>query len=351
MEMERRGRIAEVEAGIAEFLFRHRRKVLAFFGLVTLLFLYGLTQRLSVRVILEELVPPAHPYVRLQREFFHLFGGVDTFLVEVRVKQGDVYNTAFLERLKRITDDIAYYPQVRRALVASITQRKMKGISYEGQDVIRVESLAYPEVPQTPAEVLRLKRHIETNELYRGVLVSRDGKAALIVGDMVENPDYAKFFAFLQRLKQREEKDGKVVLHMAGRPILYGWIYHYLPELRRLSIVSVGVILALLLLFFREITGLTVPIVCAIITTIWGLGFCGLMGINFNPLMLVLPFLVGAPAVSHSVQITKRYLEQLYVTGGDKEEAGAFRKKQRLTTKILDLRSGRIMAGRSSLPW
>jgi predicted RND superfamily exporter protein len=63
------------------------------------------------------------------------------------------------------------------------------------------------------------------------------------------------------------------------------------------------------------------PIVLGICTTLLGLGFIGWTGINFSPLTFVLAFLVGARKVSHAIQITSRYLEELHLNAYNKEKA------------------------------
>ncbi len=54
---------------------------------------------------------------------------------------------------------------------------------------------------------------------------------------------------------------------------------------------------------------MVVPILSTLLGCIWGLGFCGHLGFNLEPLTLVIPLLITARALSHSVQITERYFE------------------------------------------
>ena len=44
-------------------------------------------------------------------------------------------------------------------------------------------------------------------------------------------------------------------------------------------------------------------------TVIWGLGFTGWVGITFDPLILVIPMIITARAVSHTVQMAERFFE------------------------------------------
>jgi predicted RND superfamily exporter protein len=63
------------------------------------------------------------------------------------------------------------------------------------------------------------------------------------------------------------------------------------------------------------------PLVNAFILTIWGLGFVGFTGVNFNPLLYVLAFLVGARMIGNSHQIAYRYFEELDSSNGDRTTA------------------------------
>jgi len=44
-------------------------------------------------------------------------------------------------------------------------------------------------------------------------------------------------------------------------------------------------------------------------TVIWGLGYTGWRGITFDPLILVIPMIITARAVSHTVQMAERFFE------------------------------------------
>ena len=56
------------------------------------------------------------------------------------------------------------------------------------------------------------------------------------------------------------------------------------------------------------------------ISAIWGLGFAGLAGFNIDPLLLVVPILLSARALSHSCQCMDRY-HQEYAVIGDKHKS------------------------------
>src|SRR5258706_15901222 len=64
-----------------------------------------------------------------------------------------------------------------------------------------------------------------------------------------------------------------------------------------------------LVLHFRNIAGVVTPLVVGIVSAVWGFGFAGLLGYNLDPLIIVVPVLLVARALSHSVQMCERYFE------------------------------------------
>jgi len=72
-------------------------------------------------------------------------------------------------------------------------------------------------------------------------------------------------------------------------------------------------------LFSDQKRGMILPIIAAIVSAVWGLGFLSLLGYNLDPLVLVFPFLIAAMAASHSVQVIKRYTEEAHHIGDVKE--------------------------------
>ncbi len=305
---------------LGQYFLQYRYWIMAVTAALTLLFMYGLGRHLSVKVLLEEMVPPAHPFVKLHLEYESQYGGTSSVIVSLVVKDGDIFNAATLQKIKRINDEILFNTNVRRALVSSIAQRKSKVAKGHAGGTVDVSALMWPEIDTTPEGIARLKHNIFTNDLYNGALVSKDGKAIMIIADCWSNIDYSEFFNFIQQLKEKEE-DANTTIHVAGRPMLMGWIYHFMPGLLVIFAATAIFIVFAVALIFRNIIGIVIPMLAGALSAVWGFGLIALCGVNFNPLMVVLVILVGARALSHSVQTTRRYLEELYIADGDRMKA------------------------------
>ena len=289
--------------------------------IITGVLIYGISV-MSVKVVLEDMFPFGHPFVKLHKEFGSQFGGASTILVAVKAKNGNIFNTPFLTKVKDITEDITYREEAMSLLTTSIALRKLKSIRGYSGGRVEMNGLMWPKLPDTEEELSELKENIFTNPTYSDVLVNKEGTATLIIAEMKEGIDYEKLFTFFQGLKQKYE-DENTSLHMIGKPVLLGWIYSARHQMLLLFGISILILMLFLFLVFRSWQGMLVPAGIAFLSSIWGLGIMGLVKVNLSPLLFVLVFVVGARALGQSIQMTQRYFEELPICGWDKKLACA----------------------------
>jgi predicted RND superfamily exporter protein len=97
---------------------------------------------------------------------------------------------------------------------------------------------------------------------------------------------------------------------IAGEPRLYGWIYYYANDVFWILVVTYLIEWVLRWMYFHDWRGSLRPTLTGVLAAIWGLGFIHLIGFALDPLMLVVPFLITARAVSHAIQMHDRYYEE-----------------------------------------
>jgi len=302
------------------FMTRHRLAVLVCSLMVALLLSYGM---LIIRgeVILQDLFPYDHPYLKLHARFSEVFGsGGSGVAIALKAKQGDIFNRRILTKLQAMTAEVELWEEVYRFLTVSIASRSVKVVKALGKGEIIIEPLMWPDIPSNPEDMALLKKHIFSDPTYNGTLVAGDGTAALLLTEFKENISYARVFLLLRQLAEKYTDD-ETSVHFIGFPALMGWIYSYTPQIILVFAVSIGIMIVILFLIFRNLTGMVAPIAFGTICTGMGIGFIGWTGINFSPLLYVLAFLVVARMISHSVQITCRYFEEYQASGGDKIQA------------------------------
>ena len=275
--------------------------------------------KIKNEVILQDLFPYDHPYLKLHARFSEVFGGGGFgVVIAVKSKAGDIFNAKTLGKIKAITDELVLWDEVYRVLTVSMASNSVKVVKTLAKGEIVIDSLMFPEIPQDDTEMQLLKKHIFSNPSYNGSLVSGDGTAALVFTQIKENVAFEHVFTRLRSLDKRFS-DKQTSIHVVGYPMLLGWIYSHKVQMYWVFAISVGFMIAILFAIFRNLVGMVTPIAMALICTCLGLGFIGWTGINFSPLLYVLAFLVGARMLSNSVQITHRYLHEYAILGGTVE--------------------------------
>lgn len=303
---------------VAIFIVEKRAVIFGLIAAATLCFAY-LSIKIEMYTAFSDLLPADHPYVRVHNRFWKTFGGANVVLLSVEVTEGDIFNVPVLEKIKKLTEVIEQTPGANNYQIFSIARQKVKDVRATAWG-IEVEPVMWPDVPREPEAIERLRDVVYANPTIVGRLVSEDGKAALITAAFHEERlDYAALFRRIQRAIQASE-DGNTRVFAAGEPILYGWIYHHLGSISLIIALTCLSMLAILVLYYRNLNGVMIPLISALITFIWGTGFTALMGYNFEPLILVVPFLIAARTISHSIQFRERFFEELE-RHGDKEKA------------------------------
>ena len=303
---------------LAEFIVRRRLPILLVIAVLTLFFgTHAL--RVEMYTVFSDLLPRNHPYINVHNEFRRIFGGANLILLSVEVTEGDIFNFKTLENIKRLTEVIELTHGVNNYQIFSIARQKVKDVRGSSWGVV-VKPVMWPDVPKTREGLEQLRFAVYANPAIGGRLVSMDGKAALITAAFHEERlDYPRLFRRIRKaIEEVEDENTKV--YAAGEPILYGWIYHHLREIAVIIGLTCFTLLALLVLYYRNLNGVMIPVISALVTFLWGTGFTALLGYNFEPLILVVPFLVAARTLSHSIQFRERFFEELERCG-DKERA------------------------------
>lgn len=273
---------------------------------VSVFFAYHAREGLSLRVVLEEMLPVERGNVQLIQRFGTQFGGANTTLIALETNQGDIYDPQFLRTYMKLSDEVYFYPDSIRHLVQSLALRKTKAVAGSGGR-IQIDALMWPRVPENDEELERFRRNVKTQ--YQGLLVSDDERSAIIIADFKDSVDYEDLVGFIDQMRVEAEAQG-ITLYAAGRPVLLGNIYKALDNTLLILAASVLLVGLILLAYFRNWIGVFVPMLSAGTATSWGLGAMGLVSYNLDPLLILLPAFIFAIVLSHSVQFISRVFEE-----------------------------------------
>ncbi len=356
----------------ARFIVRHRFPVALFLIFTTLFFLYPTVNAIVrayglrlpgpiVRVDTSARAQyPDHPFIHAQDKFAKRFGGSSLVAVGVIVKDGNIFTPETLQKIHRITravDGVGFDSQTeaREELREQLEERELspekllkeldtrfppypvnhdqvRSLAHSSTRVVQIEpdgsitsDILMSDVPETQEEADKLREVVLQNppRIY-GRLVSLDEKGALITAGFVTDrlssrEVYQAVFDHVQAIKAAEEDD-RHAIYISGEPTHVGWILKHAYEIGVFVGLTVLIVFALLLGYFRRLHGVLIPFIAAIATVIWGTGFTGWMGITFDPLVLVIPMIITARAVSHTVQMAERFFEDFEVLAAQMDD-------------------------------
>ena len=230
---------------LCAFIVRHRIIVFLVVLLGAAVFASG-AARIKSEVILWELFPYDHPYLKLHAKFAQIFGtGASNAVIAVQVKKGDIYNKETLTKISEMTREIELWDEVYRILTTSMASLSVKVSKALAMGEISLAPLMFPAVPETEEEIAILKRNVFSSPGLHGTLVSENASAALIITMFKENISYEKAFEVLRDLQARYE-DENTSIHIIGFPMLMGWIYSYKSQMYVVFALSVAFMLLIL---------------------------------------------------------------------------------------------------------
>ena len=293
---------------VAIKVIKYRILILTIIIILTGFFAYH-TFLIDFRTDFNDLLPHEHPYVKIHKKYRDRFGGANITTIVLEVKNGDIYNLKTLQKIQNINKAMYYIPNINNLQVTSIADRKVKDIVSDAEGLYR-SSIMWPELPKNEEEIQKLKERIVGNAGIYGQYVSLNNKMLLLYADFWEKAiDYRIIFQKLREIVEKESDENHII-HMAGEPVLYGWVYHYFPQMLRIFGLTMLVVLALLFIYIRSWRGMLLPVIACLVSAVWGMGFAHIMGYNFDPLIMVIPVLLSAMVISHGVQFVVRFEQE-----------------------------------------
>lgn len=305
---------------LGDKLIDYRHPVAIVVLLVTGLFAYWGFQ-LKLVTSFSDLLPQNHPYIQIHNRFSGSFGGANNIMVMLEVKDGTIFNPETLNKIWKMTEGLDKVYGVNHNQIDSIAHRTVRYLKVAAGGTMRAQPVMTGEV-KTQDEANLIRRNVHNSENIYGLLVSLDDKAALIRANFIEGKlDYRRIFEEVNANVVDPFGDANTTIYVAGEPRLYGWVYNYAGDVFFILVVTYCIEWVLRWMYFHDWRGALRPTITGLIAAFWGLGFIHLIGLALDPLMLVMPFLITARAVSHAIQMHDRYYEEFEKSGWHKRRA------------------------------
>ncbi len=317
----------KVATTLEQLIFGHRKMIIVFFLLLTVIFSYSLTH-LKVDASFNKMLPLQHEYMQTFLQYKDEFGGANRVIIALSVSQGDIFTAEFFETLKLATDEAFFIPGVDRARVSSLFTPDVR-FTKVVEDGIAGGNVIPADFKPTEAGLKQVKENILKSNVV-GRLVANDFTAAIISLSLLEiDPntgqelDYIKVAQLLEeRIRQRFSSQhiqldidssiaGKDV-HIIGFAKMIGEIHQGASAVKLFFLVAL-VLTAVLVFFYMQSLTLTVlTLSCSLMAVVWLLGLLPMLGFGIDPMSILVPFLVFAIAVSHAVQMISAVRVELF---------------------------------------
>ncbi len=291
----------------ARFLVRRAWLVLFAVALATLWIGMGLRQ-LRTEFNIEASLPAHHPLVEIDRKIRKQFGGHNTVIGLIVPRQGDVWRTDVLDVVQQATFAALHLEGIMAQNVISLAAPSVRVVD-DTDGRLEVDYLMH-DVPQTPEAIAALRAKVDDDPQLRGMVVTPDQAGAVLVMDFWDGN--ASIDIAHRVLAMRDQfRDQPVDFYFAGEPIVALTDVEQSQEVAWRIPATFLVIAIMLLISFRSVQGMVIPMLTAVLSVIWGLGLMGHTGLVIDTWNVATPVLLIAVAAGHSAQMLKRYIEEI----------------------------------------
>ena len=310
---------------IAHGLFKGRRALMVIFAIATLFFAWQMSL-LKTDASFEKMIPVSHPYIANfldSRDDLRGLGNSVRIIVETT--EGDIFTREFQELLKQVTDEAFYLKGVDRSALQSLWTPNVRWMEVTEEGF--VGGAVIPDDYDGSERTLARLRENTLKSGQIGRLVANNFKSAIINAPLVETDpstgarlDYHKLSQDLESLVRDKYQSETIKIHITGFAKLVG------------DLIDGATMVGVFFLVAFVITGITLfaysycprltfaSLLCSSVAVVWQMGLLKLMGMGLDPYSMLVPFLVFAVGISHSVQITNGFAHSTY-TGLPRRQA------------------------------
>ena len=297
----------------ARFIVRSRWLIVLLVFIIT--FLTG-TQldKLHFDTSITRFLPEHDPVIDYFREVDDIFEGANLTLIGLETN--DVFTSQNLVAIQALTGELEKIPGLGQVTSLSniIDIRKIEG-------GIEAKALIDPsDIPDDPERITALRKYVLQKDMYRGSIVSREGKATIIITKHLVDSDQPRAF---QEIMGATKK----VLAQYPHDITHAYFAGLTPQMHYIEqilihdfqiLVPAIIFLVTFVLFlnFRSLRGILLPLLTVLFATIWIMGTMAFLG---RPLTLAhntIPILLIAVGSAYGIHIVNRYYEEVTTAEG-----------------------------------
>lgn len=294
---------------LEDFFFRYRGTTIV--ALLVLTVVMGfLASRLHMSAGFDKQLPVGHEYTDTFFQYRTQLFGSNRIMVVVRARDGNIWTTEGLKKLHEVTEAVLYLPGVDRRSVQSLwtPNTRVYELTEEGFQAEDVIGGTVTPDALDQEKLSRIQDRVGRGG-YIGSLVANDGKAAMIVADLLEEDpvthqklDYLDLASKLEHDVRGKLETPEHEIEIVGFAKQIGDIADGAKGVAIFFALAMVLTVLAVYWYCRSVLLTMLPIVCSSVSVVWQFGTLTLLGFGLDPLAILVPFLVFAIGVSHGVQ-------------------------------------------------
>jgi len=336
----------------ARFVLRHRWAVIAFLFAATLLAAFYVSE-INLRNDPDSLLPLSNPYIATNLYAERAYGMGNIMVWGLKVKEGDIFQPWFLRLASDLYRDVSALDYANTDNFTGIASAKVRNLGLNedgGLDFTRlIPGNGLSDDPQIAAEQLAffrsgLQKHLVlepllvyyedadgqkcemldadgrmSNESIARVHKACTAKGTFIIGDFGNEmkDHHVEWIEQVQALMADYELryGDRVEFLISGEPYFLATMVQELWNKVWLFGVSLVIVLVVLWYQFRHWSCAVLPLVGVGMTIVLTLGLMGYTQFKLTTMMMLTPMLLLAIGIGHSMQITRRFMQELHSSG------------------------------------
>jgi predicted RND superfamily exporter protein len=322
----------------ADFVIKFRLPLMLILLLVSIVAALQI-KHLDMRNDPDTLLPPTNRYVATNLYAEHNFGMGNLMVFTLRVNEGDVYQGWFVNKVQEVHKRLVGLAEARESNFIDIAAKKIKYMGADENGLVfkrLIPTAGISDDPQQAAQQLAfLKEGIEGNPVIGPMLVGFEdaqgnkcefsekdeknctAKSLYIIGDYTDDVKaiYLPWVRQVRAMMDEYGEDDRYELLVAGEPYFLAWMLADLVNKWWLFVISFAIVIAALWFEFRNWRGSLFPIIGVGSTIILTLGLMGFTAFKLTTMMVLTPMLLLAIGIGHSVQVTRRFMQEQAKSG------------------------------------
>ncbi|NLD99350.1 MAG: RND family transporter [Fibrobacter sp.] len=257
-------------------------------------------------------LPENNPHRKTFDVLSEQFDKSDGIIIAATVKKGFIYQKENLEALKKLNDALVTIDSVDNIL--SITSTDYVDGVEGGIETFPIVN----EIPQSELQEQEIKNRLESWDIYKNTIYTEDYRTSLSMLKLKKNSIKRDKMIYQEVIKITREYRDVFDIQIAGSPAIFVLVSENMEhDLARLIPYVILVVLVTLWISFRRPSGVILPMITVIISTIWSLGLMSLLGVEMTLIATVIPVLLVAVGSAYGIHIMTHYFEEFSKRASD----------------------------------